>query len=130
MTEELFDTMARNVHSSAAVRGPSRPPASLPPESTRESGEGPIFATRLRAEGKDLFVLSLPSPAARLPNVLTVAERHVAGLVLDGLSNRTIAQVRGTSVRTVANQIASVFRKLNVTGRAELGDAVVGRKRG
>jgi DNA-binding NarL/FixJ family response regulator len=50
--------------------------------------------------------------------------------VLDGLSNRTIAQVRGTSVRTVANQIASVFRKLNVTGRAELGDAVVGRKRG
>jgi DNA-binding NarL/FixJ family response regulator len=94
------------------------------------SGEGPIFATRLRAEGKELFVLSLPSPAAQLPNVLTAAERHVAGLVLDGLSNRTIAQVRGTSVRTVANQIASVFRKLNVTGRAELGDAVVGRKRG
>jgi DNA-binding NarL/FixJ family response regulator len=94
------------------------------------SGHGPILATRIRAEGKDLFVLSLPSPAAGLPDVLTSAERHVAGLVLDGLSNRTIAQVRGTSVRTVANQIASVFRKLNVTGRTELGDAVVGRRHG
>ena len=129
MIEEPAYTMARNiVHSSESTPDSTRsssPPDSVPPP----SGEGPIFATRLQADGKDLFVLSLPSPAAQLPSVLTVAERHVAGLVLDGLSNRTIAQVRGTSVRTVANQIASVFRKLNVTGRAELGDAVVGRRR-
>jgi len=83
----------------------------------------------MSAAGKELFILSLPSPVAQLPAVLTAAERHVAALVLDGLSNRTIAQMRGTSVRTVANQIASVFRKLNVTGRAELADAVAGRRR-
>lgn len=127
MIEELFDAMVHNTQPGA--RAPLSAAPAAPASEPAPSVEGPIFATRLRAAGKELFVLSLPSPAAQLPTVLTAAERHVAGLVLDGLSNRTIAQVRGTSVRTVANQIASVFRKLNVTGRAELGDAVVGRKR-
>ncbi|HEY1695349.1 MAG TPA: helix-turn-helix transcriptional regulator [Polyangiaceae bacterium] len=51
---------------------------------------------------------------------LTPAELEVARCAVSGMSNRTIARWRGSSVRTVANQLASVFRKLGVGSRAEL----------
>jgi DNA-binding CsgD family transcriptional regulator len=51
---------------------------------------------------------------------LTAAELDVARFAGAGMSNRDIAYVRRTSIRTVANQIASVFRKLGVASRAEL----------
>jgi DNA-binding NarL/FixJ family response regulator len=40
--------------------------------------------------------------------------------MLEGRSNAEIARDRGTCARTVANQIASMFRKLGVQSRAEL----------
>jgi DNA-binding CsgD family transcriptional regulator len=52
--------------------------------------------------------------------VLTPAEREVVELVLRGKSNREVAEARGTSVRTVANQLAVAFRKLGVSGRLQL----------
>ena len=51
---------------------------------------------------------------------LTSAERAIAVLAGSGLAARQIAQKRGTSVRTVENQLALVFRKLGVSCRAEL----------
>jgi DNA-binding CsgD family transcriptional regulator len=39
---------------------------------------------------------------------------------LRGASNQDIARTRGVSVRTVANQLAAVYRKLGVRSRAEL----------
>lgn len=51
---------------------------------------------------------------------LTAAEEFVARGVFDGKSNDAIARERGTSPRTVANQVASVFRKHGVSSRAEL----------
>jgi DNA-binding NarL/FixJ family response regulator len=51
---------------------------------------------------------------------LTSAEERVALYVLEGRSNADIALLRGTSERTVANQIAAVFRKLGASGRVEL----------
>ena len=44
----------------------------------------------------------------------------LGGTVLAGLANAAIARRRGTSARTVANQVASIFRKLGVQSRAEL----------
>jgi DNA-binding NarL/FixJ family response regulator len=67
-------------------------------------------------------VLSLPGadgPAAA-PDALSPAECAVAGLLLEGLSNAEIAARRRSAVRTVCNQIASVYRKLGVRSRAEL----------
>lgn len=65
-----------------------------------------------------LFVYPLPT----MPPIadLTAAEREVAALVLDGHDNAGIAKARGTSLRTTANQVASIFRKLGVSSRAEL----------
>jgi DNA-binding NarL/FixJ family response regulator len=51
---------------------------------------------------------------------LTLAEREVTLLVIDGLTNAEIGVQRHSSPRTVANQIAAVFRKLQIHGRLEL----------
>lgn len=46
-------------------------------------------------------------------------------LTLSGLSNAEVAKKRGTAVRTVANQLQSLFRKLGVNSRAELSARLV-----
>lgn len=51
---------------------------------------------------------------------LTLAEREVALLAVDGFTNAEIGVQRRASARTVANQLASVFRKLHINGRLEL----------
>jgi DNA-binding CsgD family transcriptional regulator len=56
----------------------------------------------------------------RLPAVLSGSERAVAAYVLRGASNAQIAALLTKSPRTVANQIASIFRKLRVRSRGEL----------
>jgi DNA-binding CsgD family transcriptional regulator len=66
----------------------------------------------------DVIVLSfaLTGPA----ETLTPVESEVATYILAGRSNAEIARLRGTSVRTVANQVANLFRKLGVSSRLEL----------
>lgn len=60
---------------------------------------------------------TLPGPCDA---ALTEAEREVLRLALQGLSNEQIGIARNSRPRTVANQIASIFRKLNVSSRLEL----------
>jgi DNA-binding NarL/FixJ family response regulator len=91
-------------------------------------GDGLIVGERLEIDGTELFLLVTPSLAECLPDHLTKAEKAVAALVLEGRSNQEIARIRGTSVRTIANQVAAIFRKLKVTARVELGQAIL-RKR-
>ena len=64
----------------------------------------------------------LPDDAGEvpLPSVLTPAEADIVRAALRGASNAEIARGRGRSVRTVANQFASLFRKLRVGSRSEL----------
>lgn len=54
------------------------------------------------------------------PASLTPAERAVLALVVQGGSNAAIARQRKTSVRTVANQVASLLSKLNAGSRFDL----------
>lgn len=54
------------------------------------------------------------------PVSLTPAEREVLALVVAGGSNATIARRRKTSVRTVANQVASLLAKLGAGSRYDL----------
>lgn len=64
--------------------------------------------------------VAIRSPNADVDVGLTAAEREIARLVREGRSNRAIAELRGGSVRTVANQVASILRKHGVRSRAEL----------
>jgi len=74
---------------------------------------------RFLHEGQELIVLSVPlQPASRI--ALTRAQLEVARSIVRGESNAAIARRRGTSVRTVANQVASILRRLGVASRAQV----------
>jgi DNA-binding NarL/FixJ family response regulator len=83
-----------------------------------------LRASRVTIDGEDLAVFSFPLPPPTLPNSLSVAECDVAIAVLEGLSNTEIARARGTSTRTVANQVASLLKKLGVRSRTEAAAAL------
>lgn len=72
-----------------------------------------------RHAGEQFAVVSV-SLAPPLPASLTPAEREVVSLLLTGASNAAIAKARRVSVRTIANQVASVLKKLKVDSRTEL----------
>lgn len=54
------------------------------------------------------------------PADLTAAERDVLVRVVRGESNAAIASARKTSVRTIANQVASLLRKTKASSRFDL----------
>ncbi len=58
------------------------------------------------------------SPPQSLPADLTASEAKVLQLVVEGKSNRQIAQELGLSEKTVANHLTHVFNKTNSENRA------------
>jgi DNA-binding NarL/FixJ family response regulator len=82
--------------------------------------------TPIPHDSKIRFLVSAERPDRLLPSDLTPAECRVVRGVLGGLSNREIAGDHH-SARTVANQIATIFRKLAVGSRRELIAEVVRR---
>jgi len=79
---------------------------------------GDVRATRFTVGDDELAVISFPLPDAR-NTPLSRAEMQVAALMALGLSNAEIARRRGRSIRTVANQVASILRKLGARSRVE-----------
>ncbi len=65
-------------------------------------------------------VLSFSLSPVDFPKSFSPAEREVAFAVAIGCSNAEIARQRGTSIRTVENQIYAIFRKLGIGSRNEL----------
>ncbi|WP_138430933.1 helix-turn-helix transcriptional regulator [Fodinibius saliphilus] len=51
---------------------------------------------------------------------LTKAEKEITFLLLKGLSNKEIAEVRGTSAQTVRSQTNAIYSKSGLSGRSEL----------
>jgi DNA-binding CsgD family transcriptional regulator len=88
-----------------------RPHASLPTV--------PDDLMALESDDGELVVLSFTLPVDSAIN-LSSAESDVVRHILAGRSNSEIAALRRCSARTVANQIASLFRKLGVRSRLEL----------
>lgn len=90
---------------------------------TRPPRRAAIESFDLDVGGERLIVVSLPvrmtAPAAG-PQHLTPTELEVARAAMRGLSNAEIAQLRGCQPRTIANQLASIYRKLGVSSRAAL----------
>jgi len=83
--------------------------------------------------------ISVARPDAELAEWLSPAEYAVTRLLIEGKSYQEMAKLRATSKRTVANQLASAFHRLGISGRAELlcllakrmlgnGPAIVGNK--
>ena len=74
----------------------------------------------LDADGETFVLFEWASAPVFLDDGLTDAERDVVTGILRGESNGAIANRRGTHLRTVANQVARIFRKLGVSSRSEL----------
>src|SRR5690606_7471433 len=79
--------------------------------------------------GRPCRVVSVPRPDTELGAILSGAEHAVARLLVEGKSYAEMAWLRGTSVRTVANQVASIFQKTGVSGRAEFLSALVRKQK-
>ncbi len=78
------------------------------------------------SEADQVFrVISAARPETRLAPVLSPAEFAVVRGLLEGRNYLEIAKKRGTSTRTVANQLAAAFRRLGVSGRGSLLNHVV-----
>lgn len=95
------------------------------------------FARRVRNKlgcrnGEEALALSSPRSQAdvtrrlELFDRLTSSECDVASELLVGSSYAEIAARRGVSVRTVASQCGTVFRKCGVSGRRALAAALLG----
>jgi len=99
-------------------------------------------AVRYRRAGRDRDALAQERRASQLarrcegartpalaplaaPRALTPREAEVARLVAEGLTSREVAGRLSVSVRTVDNQLASVYSKLGIAGRSELSAALV-----
>jgi len=64
-----------------------------------------------------MLVFSYPLVELRAPSKLSRAEAAVAIAVVSGLAVAEVARERQTAVRTVANQLRSVYAKLGVRSR-------------
>jgi len=74
--------------------------------------------------------LSVARPDNDLAEWLSPAEYAVTRLLIEGKSYQEMAKLRDTSKRTVANQLASAFHRLGISGRAELLCLLAKRKLG
>lgn len=66
------------------------------------------------------WVISVELPGQSFCDRISSAELEVIQLSIQGAPHSDIARQRGTSIRTVANQLASAFAKLKVSGRSEV----------
>lgn len=73
--------------------------------------------SRLSVENREYFVLSALRPDLQFPVQLSSAEAAVLRSLVAGNSYAQISGERARSRRTVANQLATAFRKLGVSGR-------------
>jgi DNA-binding NarL/FixJ family response regulator len=83
-------------------------------------GAAQDLAPCMRLGGREYVVVAAPEPDLGAYRELTDAEREVCRAVYDGASDDDIADARGTSTSTVANQLSSIFEKLDVSSRYEL----------
>lgn len=83
--------------------------------------------SELERSEQHLVVISAARPDRALAERVSAAEYAVVQLLVEGHPYAEIAALRGTSTRTVANQLSAVFKKLDVSGRSQLMAALLSR---
>ena len=92
----------------------------------RTEGRLPLMyssVTQLLGRGCEILTTPLPSLAHLLPPVV----EEVLNLQLAGRSHREIARLRGTSSRTIANQLAMAYGRIGSSGRLNVLDFLLSR---
>lgn len=102
---------------------PSKVPIVVGLLASASLGKPPIIDSRtaeLNYGFERLLVLGVRRPETVLSERLSPAEYETLCLLAEGFSYAHIAHSRRVAGRTVANQVASVFRRLGISGRSEL----------
>ena len=108
---------------------PRRRARSTPAEPDTDTSIMPgLEAETFEIDGLDLVIFEVEL-RPQFPAVLTTAEREVARLACKGHTMAEIAQRRRVHYRTVANQLASIYRKVGVHSSTELTAILLGPKR-
>lgn len=106
------------------------PPEPTCPESPRETTSPNLQFFSFGDEDFAAIEIAGDAPQPTVPTspvaVLSEAETRILAELVTGRSNREIATRRGTSLRTVTNQVSAVFRKLGVRSRAEVALLLAG----
>ncbi|WP_159026547.1 helix-turn-helix transcriptional regulator [Streptomyces vietnamensis] len=80
-------------------------------------------ALALRGRCQEAATPALAGASAAVP--LSARERDIALMAARGRTSREIAEAYVLSVRTVENHLGRIYRKLGVTGRADLADVLL-----
>jgi DNA-binding NarL/FixJ family response regulator len=86
-----------------------------------------VGAAGIAERGNDEIAATGARPRKELrtgPDALTASERRVAQMAAEGLTNREIAQTLFVTVKTVEVHLSSVYRKLEISSRAQLPTAL------
>jgi DNA-binding CsgD family transcriptional regulator len=59
-------------------------------------------------------------------DALTASERRVARMAAEGMSNKELAQALFVTVKAVEVHLSSVYRKLQISSRAQLAETLAG----
>ncbi len=76
--------------------------------------------SRIKAQDEKHWLVSVERPDLELPVPLSEAEASVVRQLVSGRTHAEISDHRATSPRTVANQLASAFKKFGVSGRGAI----------
>ncbi len=85
------------------------------------AGDHDLALALYRRTGAAYDVARLAAPAPQTSRALTSREREIASLAADGLSNLEIAGELSISHKTVEKHLGSIFEKLAIASRAQLG---------
>lgn len=91
---------------------------------------GTIETIRVEVDGEHYLLIGIPRARQVVDWAVTPTERLLIEGIAAGLSNRELAEKRGTALRTIANQLQTLYRKLGVTSRGELRSILLGVKPG
>jgi DNA-binding NarL/FixJ family response regulator len=114
-------------HRKKTIANPKPPTGLQWPFRERRAGGDRRVADRRKGERRqgDRRQASTSAPPAREAASFTEREREIVDLLMQGMSNRQIANALGITEGTVKKHLNHVFRKLGVHSRALL---IVGQK--
>jgi DNA-binding NarL/FixJ family response regulator len=80
----------------------------------------PVWAREFEQSGSLRRIVAAPRFESRFAQLLSPAAYQVMRLLVEGKTHAEIAATRGTAERTIANQLATVFTSIRVSGRSGL----------
>jgi DNA-binding NarL/FixJ family response regulator len=81
---------------------------------------GLIGRSRPVPENPSRRLISIARLDPRGLGLFSAAEAHIVDLLIDARSRKDMAELRRSAPRTIANQLAQVYRKVRITGRIPL----------